>query len=123
MQCPIAIFTVILKSTPNARLNGGGYPRFDYPRECHQASKLVHVCDVYDAITSNRPYKKGWDPAESIRRMAEWSRFVLMRSGKTTVAPLLSCGAARDLLRTGIGLVSPRFIAISCQTSKSRARG
>jgi hypothetical protein len=30
------------------------------------------VCDVYDAITSNRPYKAGWDPAESIRKMAEW---------------------------------------------------
>jgi hypothetical protein len=30
------------------------------------------VCDVYDAITSNRPYKQGWDPAESIRKMAEW---------------------------------------------------
>jgi hypothetical protein len=32
------------------------------------------VCDVYDAITSDRPYKKGWDPAESIRKMAEWSK-------------------------------------------------
>jgi HD-GYP domain-containing protein (c-di-GMP phosphodiesterase class II) len=32
------------------------------------------VCDVYDAITSNRPYKAGWDPAESIRRMAEWCK-------------------------------------------------
>ncbi|MDZ7924323.1 MAG: hypothetical protein U5M23_09700 [Marinagarivorans sp.] len=32
------------------------------------------VCDVYDAITSNRPYKKGWSPAESIRKMAEWSK-------------------------------------------------
>lgn len=32
------------------------------------------VCDVYDAITSNRPYKAGWDPADSIRRMAEWSK-------------------------------------------------
>jgi len=31
------------------------------------------VCDVYDAITSNRPYKAGWDPAESLRRMAEWA--------------------------------------------------
>jgi hypothetical protein len=32
------------------------------------------VCDVYDAITSNRPYKAGWEPAESIRKMAEWSK-------------------------------------------------
>ena len=31
------------------------------------------VCDVYDAITSNRPYKTGWDPAESLRKMAEWA--------------------------------------------------
>jgi hypothetical protein len=27
---------------------------------------------VYDAITSNRPYKTGWDPAESVARMASW---------------------------------------------------
>jgi hypothetical protein len=32
------------------------------------------VCDVYDAITSNRPYKAGWDPAESIARMASRGR-------------------------------------------------
>jgi hypothetical protein len=30
------------------------------------------ICDVYDAITSNRPYKAGWDPAESVARMASW---------------------------------------------------
>jgi len=28
---------------------------------------------VYDAITSNRPYKSGWEPTESLRKMAEWS--------------------------------------------------
>jgi hypothetical protein len=31
------------------------------------------ICDVYDAITSNRPYKEGWDPAESLCKMAEWA--------------------------------------------------
>jgi hypothetical protein len=30
------------------------------------------ICDVYDAITSVRPYKNGWDPAESLHRMSEW---------------------------------------------------
>ena len=29
-------------------------------------ARMGAVCDVYDAITSNRPYKAGWDPAESI---------------------------------------------------------
>mgnify|MGYP002712226524 FL=1 len=30
------------------------------------------VCDVYDAITSDRCYKKGWEPAEALKKMAEW---------------------------------------------------
>lgn len=30
------------------------------------------VCDVYDALTSNRCYKAGWEPAEALRKMAEW---------------------------------------------------
>ena len=45
--------------------NGGGYPKLDYPRECHQASKLVHVCDVYDALRTNRPYRAAW-PAQKV---------------------------------------------------------
>lgn len=36
-------------------------------------AKMGAVCDVYDAITSNRPYRKGWDPAEALRKMAEWT--------------------------------------------------
>lgn len=46
-------------------IDGGGYPRFTYPRGCHQASRLVHVCDVYDALRTNRPYRDAW-PAEKV---------------------------------------------------------
>ncbi len=46
-------------------LNGGGYPKFSYARDCHRASKLVHVCDVYDALRTNRPYRDAW-PAEKV---------------------------------------------------------
>ncbi len=35
-------------------------------------ARMGAVCDVYDAITSNRPYKAAWDPSESIGRMASW---------------------------------------------------
>jgi putative nucleotidyltransferase with HDIG domain len=52
-------------------LNGGGYPRFDYPRECHQASKLVHVCDVYDALRTNRPYRAAWPADKVLAYLAE----------------------------------------------------
>jgi HD-GYP domain-containing protein (c-di-GMP phosphodiesterase class II) len=42
------------------KLNGGGYPALDYPRKCHQASDLVHVCDVFDALRTHRPYREAW---------------------------------------------------------------
>ena len=44
-------------------LNGDGYPSFHFARDCHYASKLVHVCDVYDALCTNRPYRDAW-PSE-----------------------------------------------------------
>jgi putative nucleotidyltransferase with HDIG domain len=44
-------------------LNGGGYPAVHYSRECTMASRLVHVCDVYDALSTKRPYRDAW-PAE-----------------------------------------------------------
>jgi len=46
-------------------LNGGGYPGFSYKRDCHRASKLVHVCDVYDALRTKRPYRDAW-PSEKV---------------------------------------------------------
>jgi putative nucleotidyltransferase with HDIG domain len=42
-------------------LNGGGYPQCHYHRDCHKASKLVHVCDVFDALRTNRPYRAAWE--------------------------------------------------------------
>src|SRR6266550_6819859 len=42
-------------------INGQGYPRCHYPRDCHKASKLVHVCDVYDALRTRRPYRDAWE--------------------------------------------------------------
>lgn len=43
-------------------LNGGGYPARHVRRDCHCASALVHVCDVYDALRTNRPYRGAWEP-------------------------------------------------------------
>jgi putative nucleotidyltransferase with HDIG domain len=51
-------------------LNGAGYPRLAFPRDCHRASKLVHVCDVYDALRTNRPYRDAW-PMEKVLAYTE----------------------------------------------------
>src|SRR6266566_1654936 len=42
-------------------INGLGYPTRHYHRECHKASNLVHVCDVYDALRTRRPYRDSWE--------------------------------------------------------------
>ena len=54
------------------RIDGTGYPHRLPPEKISQFARMGAVCDVYDAITSNRPYKAGWDPAESMARMASW---------------------------------------------------
>ena len=46
-------------------IDGGGYPSLRYSRDCHFASKLVHVCDVYDALRTKRPYRGSW-PAKKV---------------------------------------------------------
>lgn len=56
------------------KVDGSGYPHGLNGANISLFAKMGAVCDVYDAITSNRSYKKGWSPAESIRKMAEWSK-------------------------------------------------
>jgi putative nucleotidyltransferase with HDIG domain len=46
-------------------LNGLGYPQVRFRRHCHEASNLVHVCDVYDALRTKRPYRDAW-PVEQV---------------------------------------------------------
>jgi putative nucleotidyltransferase with HDIG domain len=54
------------------RVDGKGYPDGLAEENISMIARMSAVCDVYDAVTSNRPYKAGWDPAESLARMASW---------------------------------------------------
>ena len=42
-------------------LDGGGYPTPHYGRDTALASRLVHVCDVFDALRTKRPYRDAWE--------------------------------------------------------------
>lgn len=55
------------------KVDGTGYPDRLAGNAISLYAKMGAVCDVYDAITSDRPYKSGWDPATAIRKMQEWS--------------------------------------------------
>ncbi|MBI5007659.1 MAG: HD-GYP domain-containing protein [Nitrosomonadales bacterium] len=54
------------------RVDGTGYPERISGDKLTLFARMGAVCDVYDALTSNRCYKNGWEPAETIRKMAEW---------------------------------------------------
>jgi putative nucleotidyltransferase with HDIG domain len=52
-------------------IDGGGYPRMHFRRDCHHGSKLVHVCDVYDALRTRRPYRDAWESEKVLAYIAE----------------------------------------------------
>jgi putative nucleotidyltransferase with HDIG domain len=55
------------------KVDGTGYPHRLAGASISVFAKMASVCDIYDAVTSNRPYKSGWSPAEAIRKLAEWA--------------------------------------------------
>ncbi len=65
-----AVLDVVLHH--HERMDGAGYPKKLSGDQISLNARMGAICDVYDAITSNRPYKAGWDPAESIQRMTTW---------------------------------------------------
>jgi cyclic di-GMP phosphodiesterase len=54
------------------RMDGQGYPDKLSGEALSLFARMGAICDVYDAITSDRCYRKGWAPAESLSKMASW---------------------------------------------------
>jgi len=55
------------------RWDGTGYPRGLRGEEIPIAARIFAVADVWDAITSDRPYRKGWSQDEARRYIEEQS--------------------------------------------------
>ena len=54
------------------KMDGTGYPKGLQGDQISLYARMGAICDIYDAITSDRPYKSGWCPAESLSKMSEW---------------------------------------------------
>ena len=52
-------------------LNGMGYPQMKFSRPCHYGSRLVHICDVFDALCTKRPYREAWDTEKTLKYLEE----------------------------------------------------
>lgn len=71
-QVSAAVLDVCLHH--HEKYDGSGYPNRLAGEQISLLARMGAICDVYDAITSDRPYKKGWSPAEALRKMAEWTK-------------------------------------------------
>ena len=96
------------------KVDGSGYPHRLAGDAISLFARMGAVCDVYDAITSDRPYKAGWDPADSIARMASWQGHF---DAKVFSAFVKSLGIypTGSLVRLGSG----RLAVVLEQTSQS----
>ncbi|WP_118183591.1 HD-GYP domain-containing protein [Paraburkholderia phosphatilytica] len=54
------------------KVDGSGYPHRLAGEDISLLARMGAICDVYDAVTSNRAYKQAWDPAHAMRQMAKW---------------------------------------------------
>lgn len=66
-------FAAVVAYEHHLMLDGGGYPRLRYARGAQYASRLVHVCDVYDALRTKRPYRDAWESARALDYIRERS--------------------------------------------------
>ncbi|MFN3675855.1 MAG: HD-GYP domain-containing protein [Sphingomonas pseudosanguinis] len=54
------------------KMDGTGYPDGLRDDQLSVFVRMSAICDVYDAVTSIRPYKRAWSPHEALARMASW---------------------------------------------------
>jgi putative two-component system response regulator len=67
---PLLVLASEIASTHHERWDGLGYPRGLREDAIPVEGRIVAICDVFDALTSDRPYKKAWsveDAAAEIR--------------------------------------------------------
>jgi putative two-component system response regulator len=57
--------------THHERWDGAGYPRQLGGEGIPLSGRIVAVADVFDALVSNRPYKKAWAPEEARNHLVE----------------------------------------------------
>ncbi|PZQ58894.1 MAG: hypothetical protein DI544_12855 [Sphingomonas taxi] len=55
------------------RVDGRGYPFGLTGEQLSMAARMGAICDVYDAVTSLRPYKRPWSPSDALSRMQSWT--------------------------------------------------
>lgn len=68
---PAAALEVCLRH--HEKIDGTGYPGRLAGDQLSLYARMGAICDVYDAVTSERPYKGAWTPCEALTAMQRWT--------------------------------------------------
>ena len=103
-----------LVRSSHERIDGKGYPDGLAGDEIPLASRIIFVCDAFDAMTSDRPYAKAMTPAQGTRRATTQRRHpIRLGSGR----------GARSRARRGVpGNAGNRGVALAA-TRGGHGRG
>lgn len=76
------------------RYDGTGYPHRLRGKAISQVARLAAICDVYEAMTSIRPYKRAWTQIEAVKAMQASPGHFDRRLLEKFVAKVVISGAA-----------------------------
>lgn len=101
----------IVALTHHEKWDGSGYPRGLRGEAIPLVGRIVAIADVFDALTSERPYKKAWPESEAIEYLRrEAGRHFDPRLVELFVQRLPEIRQVRELYADGLGADSPQAI-------------
>jgi len=65
--CPVLDLAATIAVQHHENIDGSGYPYGLAGEEISFEARVVHVCDVFDALTSDRTYRPAFTVAEALR--------------------------------------------------------
>jgi putative nucleotidyltransferase with HDIG domain len=71
------------------RYDGNGYPNGLKNDRIHQMAKIISICDIFEALTSDRPYRQKFEKNESIE--------YLLRAGENNYSPEIIQGLVNSI--------------------------
>ena len=72
-DCEVLKMAKMIAQSHHEKWDGSGYPEGLKGEEIPLEARITSICDVYDALTSIRPYKDAWSSEDAIKLIKEES--------------------------------------------------
>jgi putative two-component system response regulator len=105
-EYPLIQLAAEISLTHHEKWDGSGYPRGLKGEEIPLVGRIVAIADVFDALTSERPYKKAWSVEDAVA-------FIREQSGLHFEPRLVECflSILPQILEVRNAYVEPEYIA------------